>query len=154
MICPTCRTAHPVNKDGGIRRHSCKPVSGLLIPLPWTAAPLDLNRSLRANNPWVKNNGVQRAKSEAVWAIRAAKVPPMAGAEIVLHYRPADRRRRDADNLAATLKVCQDALVVAGVLVEDSWVTVPASGQRIHPPQKGLPGAMWLELVEPVGEAS
>lgn len=120
-----------------------------VVPLPWLKPPLTLNTSLRSHSPHVKNGAVQKAKREAIAAIHAAGVPFMAGAIITLHYRVPDRRRRDADNLAATLKVCQDALVDAGVLAEDSWVTVPASGQRIHPPTPGEPAAMWLELTNP-----
>ena len=123
------------------------------IPLVWTAPPLTLNSSLRVENPYAKAGAVRRAKAEAVVAIRAANLEPMAGAIVTLHYRVPDRRRRDADNLAATLKVVQDALVDAGVLHEDSWVTIPASGQRIHPPEVGKPGALWVTLSDPDAEA-
>ncbi|HKO27583.1 MAG TPA: hypothetical protein VJU80_09015 [Solirubrobacteraceae bacterium] len=126
----------------------------MIVPLPWQAPPLTLNASLRVENKYAKAAKVADAKAAAVLAIRAAKVPAMAGAIVTLHYRVPDRRRRDADNLAATLKVCQDALVTAGVLVEDSWITVPASGQRIHPPEVGQPGALWLELTDPDAEVA
>jgi crossover junction endodeoxyribonuclease RusA len=116
------------------------------IPLPWERPPITLNPGLRSSSPYVKAAQVRHAKAEAVTAILAADVAPMAGVIVTLHYRVPDRRRRDADNLAATLKVVQDALVVAGVLVEDSWVTVPESRQRIHPPIKGMPGSLWLTL--------
>lgn len=119
-----------------------------IVPLPWTSPPLTLNTGLRAENPYVKAKKVREAKAEAVEAVIAADLSPMAGAIVTLHYRVPDRRRRDADNLASTLKVCQDALVAAGVLVEDSWVTVPHSGQRMHPPSDEGP-AMWLELSDP-----
>lgn len=125
----------------------------MIVPLPWSRPPLTLNPSLRAENPHAKASKVRAAKAEAVAAIEAANVPAMAGAIVMLHYRVPDRRRRDADNLAATLKVCQDALVTAGVLVEDSWVTVPHSGQRIHPPTNEGP-AMWLTLDDPDGDAA
>lgn len=119
----------------------------LLIPLGWTAPPITLNGGLRADNPHAKAARVRKAKAEAVAAILAAQVPTMAGAVITLHYRVPDRRRRDVDNLAATLKIAQDALVDAGVLAEDSWVTVPRSGCEIHPPSDDGP-ALWLELEE------
>lgn len=113
------------------------------IPLPWTKPPLSGNdRGHTRFSPFT------RVKGEAVVAIRAAKVAPIVGCILTLHYRAPDMRRRDADNLAPTLKACQDALVTAGVIHEDSWITVPESRQRIHPPIKGQPGALWLEIEE------
>jgi crossover junction endodeoxyribonuclease RusA len=116
------------------------------IPLPWSKPPLTGNRT--RGNPYARANEVKVAKVEARLAISSNSTRPMAGAEITLHFRPKDRRRRDADGLFPTLKVCQDALVDEGVLVEDSWVTIPAATCRIHPPN-GEPAAMWLELTDP-----
>lgn len=113
----------------------------MIIPLPWPKPPLSQNDR---QQHMVKAREVARVKDEARWAIRAAKVTPIVGAEVTLHYRVPDRRRRDADNLAVVLKVCQDALVLEGVLPDDSWVCVPRSGQEIHPPDG--PPALWLEL--------
>ena len=114
------------------------------IPLPWNKPPLTGND--RGHTRW---SPFRQVKAEAVIAIRAAKVKPVPGCIVTLHYRAPDMRRRDADNLAPTLKACQDALVEAGVIHEDSWVTVPESRQRIHPPTPGQPGALWLELSDP-----
>ena len=122
----------------------------MIVPLPWSRPPLTQNRSNRADNYHAKAERVRTAKGEALLAIRAARVPFMAGAEVTLHFRPATRHRRDADGTCATLKVCLDALVAAGVLHDDSWVEVPFSGHRIHTPN-GEPAAMWLELVDPDG---
>ena len=114
------------------------------IDLPWSKPPLSQNdRDERARGGARK---IATAKAEARMAIRAARVEPIVGADVTLHYRVADRRRRDADNLAVVLKVCQDALVLEGVLPDDSWVCVPHSGQTIHPPEPGQPSALWLEL--------
>jgi crossover junction endodeoxyribonuclease RusA len=115
------------------------------IPLPWSKPPLTGNRT--RGNPYAQAAKTKLAQREAFVMILAAQVEPMAGANITLHFRPKDRRRRDADGMFPTLKVCQDSLVAAGVLVEDSWVTVPAATCRIHPPN-GQPAAMWLELEE------
>lgn len=115
----------------------------ILIPLPWLSPPVSPNQ----RQHWAtKARATGQARTEARWAIRAAKVRPIVAANITLHWRVPDNRRRDADNLAATKKVATDALVDEGVLPDDSWVHVPASTERIHPPQKGLPAAMWLEL--------
>jgi hypothetical protein len=84
------------------------------------------------------------AKSEAIAAIRVADPEPVIGANITLHWRIPNKGRRDADNMAATLKVCQDALVACEILPDDSWVCVPQASCRIHPPDG--PAAMWLEL--------
>lgn len=119
----------------------------VLIPLPWIKPPLTLNTSLRSTAAYTKARDVRWAKLEAVAAIQKEHLPLIPGINLTLHYRVPDRRRRDADNLAATLKVCQDALVEAGVLVEDSWVTVPSATCRIHPPSAEGP-ALWLELEE------
>lgn len=113
------------------------------IDLPWVKPPLSQND--RGINPHVKAAKVAQALTEARWSIRAAKVRPVVSANVTLHYRVPDRRRRDADNLAATFKVCQDALVAEGVLPEDSWVCVPRAAQEIHAPSKEGP-SMWLEL--------
>jgi hypothetical protein len=112
------------------------------IPLPWLLPPVSQNDRQHHH---VKAKAVAQALVEARLAIRAAQVEPIAGCEVTLHYRVADHRRRDADNLAVVLKVCQDALVAEGVIPRDDWVCVPKSGQQIHPPTDE-PAAMWLEL--------
>ena len=122
----------------------------MIVELPWAKPPLTQNRSSRADNPYVKAARVRDAKKAARFAIFAAKLPRLAGANITLHYRPATRHRRDADGTCATLKVCLDALVAEGILHDDSWVEVPFSGHRIHEPN-GTPAAMWLHI-EPLGE--
>lgn len=149
--CPACGKPVGTTKTG-LRRHyiaegtvcPAVPPTSILIPLPWTTAPISLND--RGVSPYIKARKVSNTLAEARWAVRSAKVRPIVGAEITLHFRVPDNRRRDADNLAGVLKVCQDALVKEGVLPDDSWVHVPAATQRIHPPQRKVPAAMWLEL--------
>jgi len=117
------------------------------IDLPWDRPPLTQNRSSRATNPHLKARLVRESKAVAEFAIKNAQIPFLPGANVTLHFRPATRHRRDADGTCATLKVCLDALVTAGVLHDDSWVEVPYSGHRIHPPTTEGP-AMWLEIEE------
>lgn len=115
------------------------------IPLPWTAPPVTQNdRNDRRTGGARK---IAAALEEARWAVRAARLDPIVGAVVTLHWRIPDRRRRDADNLAPTLKVVQDALVKEAVLADDSWMSVPRSGCEIHPPT-GEPAAMWLTLTD------
>ena len=114
-----------------------------VVPLPWTNPPLSGNRT--RGNPHARANEVKDAKEQARWAIRAARLPRLCGAELTLCLRVATKHRRDADNLAPTLKVCSDALVAEGVLPDDSWVCVPSVTIRIHPPAKDG-AAMWIEI--------
>ena len=117
--------------------------AAIVIPLPWSKPPLTGNRT--RGNPYARANEVEAAKTQAAEAIRAANVRPIVGANITLHWRIPNKGRRDADNLAPTLKVAQDALVAEGVLPDDSWVCVPSATCRIHPPN-GEPAALWLQL--------
>lgn len=119
------------------------------IELPWTKPPLTGNRE--RNNRHVFAAKVRKAKEQAQEAIRDAETEPMNGPVIVgTHWRIPNRGRRDADNLAATHKVCQDALVLEGVIARDDWAVVPTAQQTIHPPN-GEPAAMWL-TIEPTEE--
>lgn len=118
----------------------------LTITLPWPKPPLTGNRT--RGNPYARANEVKTAKQQAAVAIRAARPPQLHGASVTLVLRLADRRRRDADGLAPTLKVCLDALVAERVLPDDSWTYVPSVTCRIYPPMTDQPAEMWLELSE------
>lgn len=120
----------------------------MIVELPWTRPPQSLNDRQHHH---VKAKATAQALAEARIAVRASKLPKLAGANLTLHYQIADRRRRDATNLASVLKVVEDALVLEDVLLDDSWVSVPQTAQTIHPPIDGNPAAMWLEI-EPLGE--
>jgi crossover junction endodeoxyribonuclease RusA len=122
-----------------------------IIPLPWSKPPLTGNRT--RGNPYARANEVKVALLEARYAIRDAKPAPMVGANITLHFRTKDRRRRDADGMYPTLKAVQDALVLEGVLPDDSWVCVPSATCRIHEPD-GIGPAMWVELADPDKDAA
>jgi hypothetical protein len=115
-----------------------------VIPLPWSKPPLTGNRT--RGNPYARANEVADTKGQAIVAIARVARRPLVGAEVSLVFRPNDRRRRDADGMFPTLKVCLDALVLQGVLPDDSWVHVPAATCRIDTPVAGVPAAMWLEL--------
>jgi hypothetical protein len=117
------------------------------IPLPWTTKP-PLTGNRTRGNPFARANEVKVAKARAILAVAAEGLDPVDCTHVTLHFRPATKHRRDADGLAPTLKVCLDALVSEGVLPDDSWRHVPAVTCRIHTPQPGQPGAMWLEIEE------
>lgn len=116
----------------------------MIADLPWRTPPLRANdrRSWQA-----QHRAFQQALTEARWAVRAARLSPVQTADVTLHYRPATRRRQDADGIAPTLKPCLDALVAEGVLTDDSSAYVTRAAQVIHPPN-GEPSALWIELTE------
>ncbi len=78
--------------------------------------------------PWVHIEAKAAAREEALALIREQGWfgPPMEQAteHIIIHAKK--RTRRDWDNLYIALKPVRDALVTAGVLVDDS-------AQRLHP---------------------
>lgn len=121
-----------------------------VIPLPWDAPPITQN-GLRRMHHMAEANAKRCALLEARSAIRSKRPAFMAGAIVILHWRMSDKRRRDGDGAAPTLKVCLDALVKEGVLHDDSWVEVPHSGITTHAPIPKQPGAMWL-TVSPIPE--
>lgn len=116
------------------------------LRLPWTAPPLSGNDRMH----WRKKAAITAAIREEVrnrvalsqfttqpWPVDAAHVV------VELHYWPRDRRRRDADNLWPTLKVCADALVDAGVTADDTPREQDKRTPVIHEPD----GDPRLELV-------
>jgi crossover junction endodeoxyribonuclease RusA len=98
------------------------------------------------------------------WRVRADQVAVVRGAafvlakhakvdkgcervRITLHYRPVDRRRRDAINLAPTLKACEDGLVDARVVPDDTPEFIDPQMPVIEPWQAGQKkGLLWLEI--------
>lgn len=99
-----------------------------------TKPPLSLND----RSHWrVKAKTTKRVRE---WVAQSAwySVPPCAAAVVELHYVPRDARRRDRDNLVATLKPCMDGLVDAGVIPDDTpeyltWTV------HIDPPNRADP---------------
>jgi Holliday junction resolvase RusA-like endonuclease len=88
---------------------------------------------------------VQQWRASVGWQARANKLP--VGLDIVdveLMMIPADRRRRDPDNLAGVLKPCLDALVDVGVLEDDSSTHVASVTLRIARPRPSLTAHRWL----------
>lgn len=105
------------------------------------AIPLDLGSPANLNHRkhWSARNDAAQHIRQVAWAsIRAARVPRLAKVHMRLDVTPPDRRRRDSDNLVATLKPVKDALVDAGVVPDDTpefvtWdppVLLPADGRR------------------------
>lgn len=121
------------------------------VPLPWTAPPLSLNDRGHWRAKAVKTAMV---RDTVMVLARKHRLPHDCGhVTVQLHYRPRDRRRRDTDNLVATLKPICDALAAGttkhpgyGMVPDDTphWMAKPEP--IIHPAEPGQGGALWLTL--------
>lgn len=87
------------------------------IRLPYVKPPLSLN----ARQHWAaRARETRRVRSDVRLLVRAARVPALARVRVQLEYTPRDARRRDTDNLVATLKAVCDGVVDAGVVPDDT----------------------------------
>lgn len=102
----------------------------LTIELPAGLPVLSLNDRLH----WRKRHERGNAIREAAWALAMQqRAPRLERAAITVTYQPPDRRRRDADNMAASGKPAIDGLILAGVLPDDNAAHVTAVRYRIGP---------------------
>ena len=117
-----------------------------IIELPVTR-PLSLND----REHWAtKARRVRELRDAVTTLARAAGIPHMTRAGIELNYSPRDRRRRDALNLTATLKVCEDAIVAAGVIDDDCEPYLTSRMPQLAPPN-GKRGRLWLVVWDDSG---
>ncbi|MEV6258055.1 hypothetical protein AB0L97_32850 [Nocardia sp. NPDC051911] len=136
------------------------------IELPWTAPPLSMNdRGRTRGAAMAKNRRIAEVREQMYVLAHKAKLPrDVRHVTVALHYRPRDRRRRDTDNLVATLKPLCDALaegrpasvsrngrpvpalVGYGMVPDDIPAYMAKPEPTIHPVEKGKAAAMWLEL--------
>lgn len=122
-----------------------------VVDLPFETPPLVKNQVRKMHHH--KEAKIRRESIEATrWAIRQANVQPLEQAIVVLHWRVPTRHRRDGDGAAPSLSLFIDALVLEGVLPDDSWSFVVHSGVTCHPPITGKPGALWLVVTDPTEE--
>lgn len=119
------------------------------IALAWSKPPLTKNDTRRQGHHHAMRRKWADALDQARYAIRAANPTPVDQAVVILHWTQPDRRRRDGDGAMPTLSACLDALVLEGVLPDDSWAHVLHSGVTCHPPTKGQPALMWLTINDP-----
>lgn len=100
--------------------------------LPWITPPLSQNGS-RGSNPHVHAAKVRRAMEAARFTIRAQRLPVLASITCELHWVPARNGRRDPINVTATLKVVEDAMVLEGVIPDDTPKYCTSVMPIIHP---------------------
>lgn len=125
----------PETPPGGARPHAAPPGGSTWeIELPAGLKLLSLN----GREHYMVRNRTYQSLKKAAWAMTVnARVPRLERVEITAVYDPPDRRQRDPDNLAASLKPCVDALVAARVIPnDDSRYVAGVSceiGERIYP---------------------
>ncbi|ANA85292.1 RusA-like Holliday junction resolvase [Gordonia phage BritBrat] len=133
------------------------------IDLPWTKPPLSMNdRGYTKGAAMAKSALTARIRQQVQLLAVLHQLPRnVAHTSVQLHYRPCDNRRRDTDNLVATLKPICDALA-AGTKTHPGYGLVPDDTPQymakpepiIHPAGKKSKrgsngraiGEMWLEL--------
>ncbi|AIL96403.1 RusA family crossover junction endodeoxyribonuclease [Corynebacterium ureicelerivorans] len=118
------------------------------LKLPWVKPPLSLND----REHWAPRAKKQKAVREASALLaRQAGIPRLGTAKVRLVWLVADRRRRDRENITATLKPAIDGLVDAGVVEDDCWWIVTESSCAISLVEKGCEGVYLQVLGEPEG---
>lgn len=113
------------------------------LDLPFSK-PLSLNGR---QHHMVKARAVAQVRKDVQVLARAAKIPALDRISVELHYAPRDSRRRDALNLVATLKPCEDGIVDAGVVPDDTAEFVVPTMPVIDPPT-GTQGRLYLLIRE------
>ena len=117
------------------------------LTLPYERPPLSLNDRGQTPGARAKRSAVAALIKRDVAALaKAAQIGPQERIHVRLNYQPKDRRRRDADNLVATLKPCIDGLVAAGIVPDDCDPFVDWSKPRIHEPAADRKPLLWLTV--------
>lgn len=128
------------------RQEEAPPVSARewSLPLAFTR-PLSLNDRMG----WREKHGITKGwRAHAKSRARAARIPQLERFTAVLHYQPKSNRRRDTDNLVASLKPLVDGLRDAGVCVDDDTRHYTMTEPVIHGAVKGEPGRLWLVVID------
>ena len=113
----------------------------LTMPLSFTRPPLSMNQRMH----WAQKAKLTKAiRHEAATRARSMRWGPYPHVTVTLHYRPRDKRRRDADNIVPVLKALCDGLVDAKVVPDDTPDLMTKTMPTIHPVD-GKP-AMWLTI--------
>ncbi|GAB4582606.1 RusA family crossover junction endodeoxyribonuclease [Nocardia sp. IFM 10818] len=141
-------------------------MSRAILELPWTAPPLTLNQRRASRGAMFAHaRKVAEVRAKVLQLAESAELPRgLEHVTVQMHYRPRDNRRRDTDNLIATLKPACDALTVGrpagisrkgkpipellgyGLVPDDIPAHMAKPEPIIHPAERGKGGALWLEI--------
>jgi len=77
------------------------------------------------NEHYFKLNGLKKEWAEQVYdAVREYNIQPVESCEIDFHFYFKDRKKRDLDNYAATVKMILDGLKLCEIISDDNWQIV------------------------------
>ncbi|HEY5985988.1 MAG TPA: hypothetical protein VIV12_06315 [Streptosporangiaceae bacterium] len=137
-------TAHNAGA-GSLGEELPAPVRTWTVELPAGQELLSANdrahgyeRRHRLNTEWI---------NMATVMVRKRGVPRLQRATVTAEYRMPDRKRRDIDNLAPTVKACIDGIIAAGVLRDDSWLYLPEL-RIVMTDAREWPGRLVLHITE------
>ena len=98
---------------------------------------------------WKPRNLVtQNIKDAVIWRCRQQKVPVMGRVHVTVLVRVPDRRRRDLENLAPTVKAAIDGLVLAEIIPDDNWEHLVGPDYRVIQEGSVLSVALVVEAAE------
>ena len=114
--------------------------SGGTVQLPWPVSVLSPNARVH----WSRKAQIVRASRRTAWALTLeAKLPTMsvgARPHLAFEFCPPDRRRRDLDNLIASMKASNDGIADALGVDDSRFISTYSMGQ----PVKG--GAVFVTI--------
>lgn len=113
----------------------------LTMPLSFTRPPLSANDRTHYRP---RARIIRQVRHESATRARAMRWGPYRHITVHLHYRPRDRRTRDASNIMPTQKALIDGLRDAHVVPDDDGRYVTETIPTIHPVDG--PAAMWLTI--------
>lgn len=116
---------------------------------PWEIVlPITSPLSMNDRKHWrVRADEVATLRHATMLLCKEQKIPRLERCRVTLIYEPRDGRRRDSINLAATLKPCQDGIVDARVVPDDTPQYMESPMPLIDLPSGGKTGKLWL-LIE------
>jgi len=118
------------------------PGNEVRVQLPWPEKVLSPN----GRSHWTrKAKATKNARHDAAWATRSVirKPPGWTSAEVTYEFCPPDMRRRDRDNLIASMKAATDGIADALGIDDSKFITTyrmgePVKGGAVHVTLRGI----------------
>jgi crossover junction endodeoxyribonuclease RusA len=114
------------------------------LDLPFDRPPLTENQRL---HHMAKARLTKQVRRAASFLARSQRIPPLGTCTVHLVWHVNTKHRRDADNLAPTLKAACDGLVDAGLVPDDTPALMDKRMPEIEY-RPGQPAALQLLITE------